>query len=171
MYHQPPYRHIAAKMVENRLAESGMDYDAYEQTFNIMTEKQAKTFVILMIPFFAVAVAALYWRQGRFLVEHLIFSIHFYAFYLLYFIVFIAVLRGIRNLLFLAFPGIPWYSEFVGTSLMLLGGFLYMLLAFQRLYQQNNWITAIKSLAITSCLMIIIYLYRMILFFTCFYSI
>jgi hypothetical protein len=83
--HQQPYSGYARKKVDKAILERGTTYKEYQARFDATIENHSKTLVVLMIPMFAVLLQVLYWRAGRYFVEHVVFSIHFYSFFLLLF--------------------------------------------------------------------------------------
>ncbi len=122
-----------------------------------------------MVPFFAVIVWALYGRARRFYAEHLVFSFYAFAFLLIWIgvttvmssaLVTVAVRRGFR-------PG-PLLVE-VASSLFTGVPFgVYLFLAARRTYGESNALTWLKSAVLTAALLLVMTIYRFILFFTTF---
>ena len=166
-----PYSAYARAKVDQAVIEQRTTLKEYEARFNVIIENHSKTLVILMIPMFAGVMQALYWRAGRYFVEHLVFSTHFYSFYLLLLTAQIllstaafSIARRITNNL------AAFQSDLLYTSIMLLACFIYLLPALRRVYGQGWLVTVIKCVILTASLMVILQLYRFFLFFTAFYS-
>jgi hypothetical protein len=85
-----------------------------------------------LVPFFAVILWLLYARRQRFLIEHLVFALHFHAFAFLL----ATFLIGVRALLLPTIPGLAF----------LLPATLYLLLAMKQTYRQGWFKTILKEL-------------------------
>jgi hypothetical protein len=101
----------------------------YAQTFQAVTNGLAKTLVILMVPIFALLTFALFHRRAPFLVQHLVFGLHFYAFMMLVTSV-LAILAVAAHRL--GADAIPWQVvdgiwsiALVATAIAYLGGALH----------------------------------------------
>ncbi|HKP72912.1 MAG TPA: DUF3667 domain-containing protein [Pyrinomonadaceae bacterium] len=169
--HMLPYSRTARALVERRLVERNISYEDYRARFDAAIENQAKSLVVVMVPLFALALHALYWRSRRYYVEHLVFATHFYAFFLLLVpamqTVLTLALRGARALGF----RLPAYNadDFYTIILLLICGF-YLLKALRAAYGQGRTATFLKCLVLAACIIGVLQLYRFILFFTTFYS-
>lgn len=166
-----PYSTYARAKVNNAVLEKGTTWREYEARFDAIIENHAKTLVILMIPMFALLMQVLYWRAGRYFVEHLVFSTHFYSFYLL--------LLSSSILLSTAAFSIArrfthhlsiFQSDLLYTTLTLLACLIYLLPAARRVYGQGWLVTVVKCAILTASIMLILQLYRFFLFFTAFAS-
>ena len=166
-----PYSDYARAKVDQAVLEKRTTLKEYEARFDAIIENHAKTLVILMIPMFALLMLALYWRTGRYFVQHLVFSTHFYSFYLLLLsaifllstIAFSLARRITHNLA-------AFQSDLLYTSIILLACLIYLLPALRRVYGQGWIITVIKCVILTAGIMLILQLYRFFLFFTAFSS-
>lgn len=167
-----PYSNYARAKVNQDVLDRGTTLKEYQARFDATIETQSKTLVVLMIPMFGLVLQALYWRAGRYLVEHLVFSVHFYSFFLL-------LLSAILLLTTLAF-GLArrlttnlaiFQSDFFFTTIMLLSCLVYLLCAVRRAYEQGWVITVLKCVILVAGIMCILQLYRFCLFFTAFYSV
>ncbi len=166
-----PYSPYARAKVDQAVLEKRTTLKEYAARFDVIIENHAKTLVILMIPMFALLMQALYWRDGRYFVEHLVFSTHFYSFYLL--------LLSLTILLSMAAFSVArrithhlaaFQSDLLYTTIMLLCCLIYLLPALRRVYGQGWIVTVIKCVILTASLMLILQLYRFFLFFTAFSS-
>jgi hypothetical protein len=167
-----PHSTIARRMVESELQARKLTYENYRSRFDAAIEGQAKTLVIVTVPLYALVLQVFYWRARRYYVEHLVFSLHFFAFLLL-------LIAAMNSALFIA-ARVPhlfglnlWLlqSDNFVTFLMLSLCAVYLLVALRRAYGQGKLITALKCLALALCVLGVIQIYRFILFFTTFYTI
>jgi hypothetical protein len=166
-----PYSTYARAKVDQAVLEKHITLREYEARFNAVIENHAKTLVILMIPMFALLMQALYWRAGRYFVEHLVFATHFYSFFLLLLtsmiILSAAALSAARRI---THNLGAFQSDLVYTTIMLSVCLIYLLPALRRVYGQGWIVTVIKGVILTASLMLILQLYRFFLFFSAFYS-
>ena len=167
-----PYSRRARSLVERELRERKMTYDEYRPRFDAAIGEQAKTLVVVMVPLFALLMQALYWRERRYYVEHLVFATHFFGFFLL-----LLTALHLSLLIFLSsFSAVGISLRALGqddfaTFLMLLLCGVYLWIAVRRVYGQGRIATAWKCLVLAGSVLGIIQLYRFILFFTTFYTI
>ncbi|HEV7902359.1 MAG TPA: DUF3667 domain-containing protein [Pyrinomonadaceae bacterium] len=167
-----PHSRLARHLVDSELRARNLTYEQYRPRFDAAIEGQAKTLVIVMVPLYALLLQAFYWRTRRYYVEHLVFSLHFFAFLLL-------LLAGLHALMFVGwrirrvfgFDLSSLQNDDFATLLMLSLCGTYLFFALRRAYGQGRTRTALKCLALTLCIIAVIQLYRFILFFTTFYTI
>jgi hypothetical protein len=167
-----PYSGYARGKVNKAILERGTTFREYQTRFDATIENQSKTLVVLMIPMFALLLQVLYWRAGRYFVEHLVFSIHFFSGFLLFLsanllltTAIVALVRRITTHLAI------FDSDLLLTTPLLLVTMTYLLFAVRRVYKQSWVITVFKCLVLTVGIMFIVQLYRFCLFFTAFYSV
>ena len=166
-----PYSAYARTKVDKAVIEKRTTLGEYEARFDAIIENHAKTLVILMIPMFALLMQALYWRAGRYFVEHLVFSTHFYSFYLLLLSSMILLSTAAFSLARRITDNLAAFqSDLLYTTIMLLACLIYLLPALRRVYGQGWIVTVIKCVILTASLMLILQLYRFFLFFTAFYA-
>jgi hypothetical protein len=167
-----PHQRLARHMIDSELRARNMTYDDYRPRFDAALEEQAKTLVIVMVPLYALALQLFYWRTRRFYVEHLVFSLHFYAFLLL-------LIAGMHAALFVGWRArhlfganlsLLQHDGFVSLVMLLLCG-TYLYFALRRVYGQGKLLTALKCLVLAVGIFGVIHVYRFILFFTTFYAI
>ena len=168
---QLPYSGYARAKVNKAISARGITFKDYQVRFDAIIENQSKTLVVLMIPMFALLLQVLYWRAGRYFVEHLVFSIHFFSCFLL--------LLSVHLLLTTAIVGVArritthlaiFDNDLLLTMPLLVACLIYMLIAVRRAYKQGWVITVLKCLVLVPGIMFIVQLYRFCLFFTAFYS-
>lgn len=167
-----PHSALARRMVDGELRRRGIAYDDYYPRFDAAIGGQAKTLVIVMVPLFALAMQCLYWRRRRYYAEHLVFSTHFFAFLLLLIpAMYVLIVLGWRGLRAVGItPHLLQSDSFVSIVMMFICG-TYLMIALNRVYGQGKLVTALKCFALVFCLLVVVQLYRFILFFTTFYTV
>ena len=164
------YSFIAKTLVDNKIHELGISYEEYQTHFNHVVGTFSKTLVFIMIPFMALFLKVLYWRPRRYYVEHLIFSIHFYSF-----LVLIALCwETIAQTMLFALKQFTHYNqtgfhELIFSIILAIGIALYLFFSLRTVYSQSMFLTIIKTSVITFSLYWVLWGYRAILFFVCFY--
>lgn len=168
-----PHQRLARRMVEEELLERKLTYDDYRTRFDAAIEGQAKTLVIVMVPIFALLLHPLYRRKRRYYVEHLVFATHFFAFFLLLIPTMHVSLFLVSHALRPLGITLPAFllSDLFLTIFLLFVCTLYLFIAQRRAYGQGWAVTALKCLALTACVIGVVQLYRLLLFFTTFYLI
>lgn len=166
-----PYSEFARSIALPRIAEMNIALPEYALRFDAAAAVQAKTLVIIMVPLLSVFVMAVYWRARKFYVQHLIFSLHFYAFFMLLISAWNAtvalVLRGLAGIG--SRPSATVVDNYFGLVIMA-GIGAYLLLSLRTIYHERLWVTVGKALALTFAVALILQLYRFILFFVILYS-
>lgn len=85
--HHQDWREMAERLVERRLAVSGMTLDRYEPIFDRAVVTNAKSLIVLMVVPFALLLPLVFFRDRRPFVTHVVFAFHLYALLLLLFCV------------------------------------------------------------------------------------
>jgi len=170
--HQLPYSGYVREKVNRVITARGTTFKDYQVRFDATIENQSKTMVVLMIPMFALLLQVFYWRAGRYFVEHLVFSIHFYSFFLLLLsadLLFVTTIAGLARRVTTHLAIFEY--DFLSTALLLTACLIYLLLALRRGYKQGWVTTVVKCLVLIVGIMFIVQLYRFCLFFTAFWSV
>ena len=171
-HHMQVYSAWIRPIIDQQVRASGLTYSRYALVYNEATAAQARSLIILMVPMFAALLGILYFRKGRYFVEHLVFSLHFYAFFLVLVSFGILAMEIIMSIVAATFQfsliGMDWDTWF--TYLPGLIGFVYLLIALRRVYGGGWAISAVKSFVLTYAVLYIIFAYRFILFFTTIYT-
>lgn len=160
-----PYSALATGMVESRLAGGAMSLEEYALVFDATIRGLASTLVILMVPLFAAALSVIFAITRRYFVEHLVFSTHLFSFLLL------AVL-----LIQLGAPIIYWTGRSLEVSQASIAVFMdwwvfvlvvapYLYLAIRRAYAGARIAAVIRSALAMLAILIVLQMYRLILFF------
>jgi hypothetical protein len=124
-----------------RLAHGVASGSEHTEEFSHRFSSYLSKLMFVMMPLFALMLAAVYWRQRRYFSEHFTFSLHFHSF------VFIAlVLVAIGQKL----AGKPLSGHPEVAALLVLGFGLYLLLSMKQAYGQG-WIrTPIKFMLVST---------------------
>jgi hypothetical protein len=166
-----PYSAIAQSMVDHKIQQLGISLDEYEVHFNKNSTTFSKTLIFIMIPMFALLLQILYFRSKRFFVEHLVFSIHFFAFFLMVLTIGLPVMdlfiAGIKLLLHYDRIIITEYGH-IGFVVAWL--FIYLFISLRTCYKQSSLVSTGTSLFLTYSIMWILWLYRFTLFFASYYT-
>lgn len=85
--HGQPLSDLAQDLLDARLRATGRSFAAYAPVFDQAVAVNAKSFIGLMVPPFALLLPLVFWRPARPLAVHFVFSLHFYAVLLLLFCV------------------------------------------------------------------------------------
>lgn len=167
-----PYRQRAQRMVREELGRRQMPLDEYHVRFDAVIQNQARSLVIVMALMFAFVLLPLYWRRRRYLVEHLVFAIHFYSFFLLLLLAQrFATLPFFRAARRLGVMTEEHNFDFIFTLIFLTLCGVYLHFALRRVYQQGRALTLVKCITLAFFVAVIIQTYRFVLFFTAFYSV
>jgi hypothetical protein len=164
------YGSFSRAMVDSRLAERNMSLEQYRTTFDHASATLSKSLIFTMIPFLALILQALYWRPRHYFVENLVFSIHFFSYLLVFLVPALVFLR----LTMLAIRGLsPWdltrYADYFATIVSAVAVLSYLFLALRRVRPQSVFVTLAKATLITFGLFYVLWIYRFVLFVTCFY--
>jgi hypothetical protein len=172
-YRMEIYSHAIRPIVDEKIKSSHTTYDKFAKSYDEASSEQAKTLVILMVPLFALVLAVLYFFQHRYFVEHLVFSLHFYSFLLL------LISLGLMVLTKLAVFGAHLFGFKIQESIFHEDAWLtyssgilivvYLIVAIGRVYGGKWWINVLRALFLSYGVLIVLFLYRFILFFTAIY--
>lgn len=160
-----PHSGLARTLVRERMADTEEDYNLFRARFDAAAETQAKTLVISIVPFFAVLVALLEWRRRRPFTVHLVFALHAVAFLMLMAGLLDPVMVGIER----AVPALMGEREISVLYGVLMTANLF--LAFRTVGGTGLPSTAVRALLGTVALVMLLYMYRLFLFFTVFHTV
>lgn len=161
------YGPTAVRLVRARMAERGLSADSYAAVFDSAATVHAKSLIIVMVPMFAIVLAAVQIRRRRPFVQHLLFALHLYA---------VVLLLSIAQRYLLQWPlrswshlsGVRLRDATADTVIMLsmLGAIgVYLLLALRRAYGEGRYAALLKSVLLSTAVLVILGLYRAALFF------
>lgn len=158
-----PHAEVARDLVRTRMADREEDYNVFRARFDDAATTQAKTLVILLVPFFALIVAAL--ERRRPFAVHLVFALHAIAFLMLM----AALLDPLAVALARVAPDLVGEISISVVYGTLLAVNLY--LAFRHTADRARPAALLRTLLALTGLVALLYLYRLSLFFTVFYTI
>lgn len=165
-----PYSELARQKVSEVLTARGTPFEEYRASFDSTIETHAKTLIFMMIPLLGVGLAIIYVRSKEYVVKHVVFVTHFFSFFLLWLSFFYVFVKMIARLF-----GLIGYRLRLGDVIMsiviLSVSWWYLAFATRRAYPQSWAKAVLRSFALVGTLMVVIQLYRFILFFTTFYSV
>ena len=160
-----------ARMVEQRLAERHTTMAQYAELFDHTSTTQAKTLVIVMVPAFALLVAAVEFRKRRYALQHVVFALHTYtALLLILMAVDLLALHPLLTLLQQAARLLRTNADSVFSLVTLGGMFAYLLPALVRAYGDRRPIAIMKTVILLAGMVFILLAYRLLLFYTTFWA-
>ena len=86
---------IYQKIIKEQIQAIDVSEEIYEERFNAHLKYNQPAFVFLIIPFFALILNMVNFKNKRYYIEHLIFSIHFLSFFLLFLLIIISLFRAL----------------------------------------------------------------------------
>lgn len=157
------------EIVETRVNRLDVPFKEYEILFNNKSSIYAKTLLIIMIPFLALILRVFFGGPKKYFVEHLVFSTHFYTWNILFmaslFLFFYQfILRDLQSL----FPSIAWLFGEHPNDIFII---TYLYFATRRFYKQGKFLSFLKSFFLYFLILVIIYIYRFMLFWITYISI
>lgn len=160
-----PYSPLARQIVDRVVDAKGVSAREYELLFNATIDAQARTLVVAMVPFLALLLTAMHRR--RYFVEHLVFSVHFFAFFLLLLPTFAVTLWVVHAGMGALGAGAAWLgSDRVITALLLALCGAYLFPGLRRVYGQGRLASGWKAAVAVVGVMVAVQVYRLLLFFT-----
>ncbi len=173
-YNWQMYSSLVRPVVDAHVHAAHVTFEKFAESYDALTATEAKTLIIFMVPVFAALLALLYIRKRHYFVEHLVFSLHFYAFFLLLISIGSYVVEVAANLAVIAYfhvfglniqaNTIDWDSLITTTYGVPI--LLYLGIALQRVYKGKIWANAVRAAVLTYSVLYILWFYRFILFFT-----
>lgn len=153
---------LIKRQIEVKAGAKRLDEASLAEKFHQISGKTSKVLLLLLIPFSALAIALLHYRQKKYVFDHFILATEFNAFYLLViFLLLPLLLLSLFRMLHIADHNIDIYVQPVLVGLL----WIYTMLLFRRFYGER-WLPAIvRSLAF--CFIfgwLILPLYRFIIF-------
>lgn len=170
--HQLPYSPLVRPMVEGEIARRGVDPGRYSLLFDATSASHAKTLVFVMIPLFAGFVALAFARRRRTFVAHVVFATHFYA----YFLLAVLAVSALVHLTVVAGRATGTLREWMGSDLlwtcvMAASWLVYLYPALRRVYGCGRAGATLRALFLAAGLLVVLQLYRLVLFFTAFHAV
>ncbi len=157
-----PYSPLVRAIVDRRINGDGIALTEYEKIYDAKSEHLAKTLIVLQIPLFAFFVWLLQLPSRGYYFEHLIFSTHFYAF-----LMFLNILGTLGVFVYFKLGG----NEYDLAIPYLLASLLYLCFSLRRVYEQKWMMTILKGILLLVSSIVVLYIYRFILFLITVYSV
>lgn len=158
---------IARGMVRSRMAEGEEDYRVFETRFDDTAKTQAKSLIIVFAPFLALLVAGLERRRRLPFAVHLVFALHFLAFLMLAGAVLDPVLVLVERSRLVPQGWVSWANGAVYATLWS----TYLFFAFRTAYSRTHAGAAVAAFASVAAFVVLLLGYRIMLFFTVFYTV
>ena len=162
------YRGIANDLIARQGVPGSAPAVEFEQRFNDAVPRYANSMVILLAPFLAALLALLHIGRRYPFVHHLVFALHFLAFMLPVLLVFPLVIRAILGLIPSAAPALN--SEAVFSTILMLIIAVYLSKATRVAYGTGRGRAIVVGFLASVLLLPAIVVYRMLLFFTVYFS-
>jgi hypothetical protein len=142
----------------------GTDADLPQLTaiFQEKMVSQSKSFIILFIPFFALACGLFFYRRKKPLALHLIFATHFFSFLLLFFTLFYLLFELPNKWLFrLPSTSFNTFATFFNFTALV----IYFMLAVRRYYKAKWPWAIITAIGAGVIFILLLQAYRIFLFY------
>ena len=166
------YKGWASRMAAHRAEVKGMSTGEFTQRFDHAADVESRSLVLLMVPLFALACWLLEWRKQRFVAEHVVFGLHFYAFWIISILI---VLYGGAFAVLLALKGMGHAVSFRRLDRRLFEVseiivVIYLTLALRRFYGDSKPAAIIKAAILAGSTFYVLQAFRFALFLTALYS-
>ncbi|GAB4023645.1 hypothetical protein GCM10028808_74500 [Spirosoma migulaei] len=154
--------------VQQALTRSGQTLATFQPIFDASMKASSKTYLIILIPLFALIFGVLMWSAHRTFIEHLVFSTHFLSFVLIFFLLqqFLIVLPFIWII-----GQLQWEArgDLIASLIGLVFLGFYQARAFRRFYGTGTIWSVFAALLSTVLFAGVIMAYRLILFYKILY--
>lgn len=162
-----PHRALATRLVAARLAATREPPDRFARRFDATSTTQAKSLVIVMVPAFALLLAAAQWRRRRPALQHLAVALHAYA-VLLLLVLAVGLALGplVRAWARAGGPTTQQGVDDVASLVLALAIGSWLAVALRRAYGDGRVAAAAKGVALVLGMGGILAGYRLLLFFT-----
>jgi hypothetical protein len=161
---------LAEEMVLREIANRDVSIDDYTLLYNAKTLELSKLLLILIAIGMSCFFMVIHMPKKRLFVDHLTINLELMTFVLLFAVqvqgLFLLVLRK-----YIPRLGNELVSEFMISGIVILLLFYFMYRAERTFYQFERWRSILNALLSIVCFVIILYVYRAILFFITFWSI
>ena len=166
------YGERAHALVHARIAERGITEDTYRAVFDSAATVQARSLIIVMVPMFALVLAGVEWRRGRPALQHLVFALHVYTMLLVLAIVqrWILVWPVAASARLQGRPFPAQLMDAVVTWFIVGGLAVWIIAGLRRAYGDRPASAIAKGAVLTVTLFVALLAYRVLLFYTVFYT-
>ena len=158
-------------LIDGEVESLGIGYEIYEERFNAHIAYKQPTYMMILAPFFALAMKVLY--RKRYYFEHLMFSLHFFAFFLFSSILYFGVSSGVYVLMgrvglfaLINFSEEAFVASFITIVFIFLGICAYYLAAgLRKVYHGSIFKAILSCLALWGWLIIEMFGYTFFLLY------
>ena len=160
------YGAAAKRLLVEKVREQKGDSVLVAREFETVTGAQAKSLVLVMVPLFALGIAALTIGRKRYAVDHIVFSLHFYTYLFVLLAAVVSLLRGLMYALPRSISVRIFGNDDNLLSVLLISGIaLYLWIALRRVYQLGQFRAALTGVAAAFLTFFVFVTYRVLLFF------
>jgi hypothetical protein len=156
-----PFSFISKPLVEHRIEDRGITFDAYALNYDAKSSVLSKSLVIIHVPIFALFVWILYRRKNYFFVDHLVYSLYFIGAVIMSSIVMVALVYLLH---LINIQSGQFIIRHIGW-LLLFYILYYLISSALRYYRQTLWITMPKVFSMVLFFLLAHFIYRFVLFF------
>lgn len=152
------------KITESEIRSEQVPEKIYEERFNANLKYNQPAFLFLIIPFFALILNLVNFRNKKYFVEHLIFSIHFLSFILITMFISISLFRLLKFGLsyFSITSGVIGLIIILAMAICIL---IYLFASIKKFYKNKILASVIKSFILFAGFVFALTIYVQFLFF------
>lgn len=155
----------AQTLVAAKLAAGSTTLESYRPVFDRAAILNGKSFLLLLVPLYAVPLAVLFHRRGRPLVTHVVFALHFCAFFLLTLMVALASANFVSALAKRSGHSLtPFQLDYGTMPFIVVATTYYFYQATRRVYDTVGWSLAFRTAFLVMLLPAVLTGYRFALF-------
>jgi uncharacterized protein DUF3667 len=174
------HKELARRMVNQRLGDGTVSAEVYKARlaqyrirFDQAVEVQSKTLIFTMVPAFALFVWLLQIRKRRYVVEHIVFSLHMYSAFLIMAVLSLFLIglpmAAVDALLHTNAAESQYVDKVLGLTMCVIL-LWYLRRALARVYGDGPVFSTVGALFLTFGLVIVLFAYRTLLFLTTFWA-
>lgn len=163
IYHTP-YAERGREMVRARLEETHEDRKSFVKRFDTIGGALSHSLVLAMIPLLALTLGIVVWDRHPTAVQSLVFSLHSFAF------LFLLIPASMYLALGLTMAGLPVQVDTLVPPFIGAGLTAYLIPSLRRVYQFGWLRAAVTTGALLFGMLVILNVYRTLLFFVTFWS-
>ncbi len=164
------YSAHAAAIADERLAAKGIDRAAYAPVFDAAIDVNAKAFVVLFVPAYALLVWLMSFRSRRPGAIHWVFALHFVAFFLIALGVLMPVGIWLLSMLLHLIGGSERQIDAISAWLLVALVTVYAFTALGRVYGGPSYRRGLKAFLLSFALLLVMRVYRFVVFLITLYS-
>jgi len=160
------YAKYASARINQTLQKKQISYEALENKYNQRTGVLSKTLIFLLIPIFALLFYALFFKERKYLIEHVVVATHFWSFNLLLLGVILpfATVVLIRLFIALNIPASFVTNDGIASATLQICFGVYLFLMLRHFYDTGRWYCLFTASLIAWSFFHIVWLYRFFLF-------